>query len=111
MSITARGTHPSQTYRQLRTIGSSASVAHSKHDLAHAILTPFVIDDAARTEFGQAKEAWPGEEGILADAFLARRDKRHEWQAWKVVPGQEALAREIAVGVEVGIHRGRRLQK
>src|SRR5687768_11931328 len=111
MSIAAHRTHARQTHRQLRTISSGATVAHPENDLAHAILAAFVIDDAARAEFGEAKETRPGEEGIFADTFLARWHERHERQTREVIAGQEALAGKIAVGIEVGVGRGRGLQQ
>jgi hypothetical protein len=63
-------------------------------DVARAL----VVDDRAWAELGDGQEARAGDELV---ALAATGDEGRKRQAREVVAGQEALAREIAVAVEV----------
>ena len=68
--------------------------------LVNAVGAPLVIDQAARAEFGNGDEASP----LQICRLRAGAHRRHvgvERQPRKVVAGQEAFGRKIAVGVEV----------
>ena len=68
---------------------------------------PLVVDEAARTELGKREEARALEVRLPSTAVPARRDVREERQSREVVPGQEALRGEVAVGIEVARSRVR----
>ena len=60
-----------------------------------------MIDDATGTELGNRQEPRSGEEFIASLHALPRGDKSRERKPGEVVTWQEALACEVAVGVEV----------
>ena len=67
---------------------------------------PLVVDEAARAELGQRKEARSLEVRLPPATVPASRDVREQRQPREVVSGQEALGGEIAVRVEVARKRG-----
>jgi hypothetical protein len=68
-----------------------------------------VVDKASRTELREREEPRPLQIRLTAAAVEGRRHVRHQRQAWKVVTRQEALGREVAVGVEITRKRARAL--
>ena len=68
---------------------------------------PLVVDEAARTELGKRKETRALEVCLASTTLPTRRDVREERQSREVVPGQEALRGEVAVGIEVARSRVR----
>jgi len=66
-------------------------------DAADLVLRPFVIDHVVRRKLVDRQETRPGNEL----AFTATGDENADGQRGEVVSGQEALAGQVAVGVEV----------
>ena len=71
-----------------------------RHDAApDPILPAFVIEDVARPELGEPEKPRP----LDGVRLIAHRDQRAKRQAREVVARDKALAREIAVGVELSL--------
>ena len=82
----------------------------------HPVHAPLVVDEAARPELRQRQEARAADHAAffvlaLDGTAAAGGDPSHQRQAREVVTWQEALAGEVAVGVEVGVLRIARLQQ
>jgi hypothetical protein len=87
--------------RQLDVRGRRVARAERELRPHDAVRAPLVVDEAARPELGEREEAGPLQVRLLAAAVLRGRHVRHERQSGEVVPGEEALRREVAVRVEV----------
>ena len=100
---------PHRLRRQLRVRRRAVAMAERQHRAHDAVRAPLVVDEAARAELGERQEARPLQVGLASAAVVRRRDVGHERQAREVVARQEALGREVAVGVEVAREAARAL--
>ena len=74
-----------------------------EEDAVDEVARALVVDDAARPELRDREEPRALEELISPLACAAGGDKCRERKPWEAVAGEEALAREVAVAVEVGL--------
>ena len=91
-------------------------IAHIELGTHHTVHAPLVVDETARPKLRQGQE--PGAADHAALVVLAAgglpatsRDPGHEGQAREVVARQEALAGQVAVGVEIGVLAVARLEE
>ena len=63
----------------------------------------FMVDEAVRTEFGDADKSWALDRRAARRAAASRRNEGDQRQAREVVARQEPFGREVAVGVEIGL--------
>ena len=116
VGVAALAAHPAGHRGQCgvaRYVVGRTDVELGPHDPVHAAL---VVDEAAGAELRERKK--PGTADHAALVILAldrasapRGNPGHQRQAWEVVARQEALAGQVAVGVEVGVLGVARLQE
>src|SRR5262245_14774266 len=82
-----------------------------ENDLVDHVARALVVDDAARAELGDCEEARTGEELVHTPLLATAGQESRQRKAWEVVPWKEALAREVAIAVEVGVRRRRSLEE
>ena len=70
---------------------------HAVYEVAGA----FVVDGGAGTELGDGEEAGPGEELLAIVSAAGAGDEGGDWESREAVAGEESLAGEVAVAVEV----------
>ncbi len=84
--------------RRLDVVGAEVEI-----DLVDPVARALVVDQRARAELGDGQEARARDELVAALALAPARHVGRERQAREVVAGQEALRREVAVGVEIAL--------
>ncbi len=70
-------------------------------DLVNLVASALVVDDASRAEFGDREEARTREELVIGALEPAAGNVGREREPREVVAGEETLACEVAVAVEV----------
>src|ERR1039458_3440294 len=77
-------------------------LAERQNRFVDEVSRPFVVDYGPRTEFGDGKEPRSRKE-LVSLLGPPAWNIRRQWQAWEVVPGQEALAGKVPIAVEIGL--------
>ena len=79
-------------------VDTTLDAARRDHAAPDPVLSTLVVEDVARAELAEAEEPRP----LDGVGLIARGNQRPKRQAREVVARDEALAREVAVRVELG---------
>ena len=88
---------------QLGSFGHLVLSTNGEQGFGDAVLAALMVDEAVGAKLAQGQEPGARQEALAPDVAPSGRYVGHERQAREVVARQEALAGQVAVGVEVAV--------